>query len=264
MKAVSQQSQRDCCTCTLSVQCFRNPLRLLPAIKTKQQYSKIWSRGGTKCTPVGRQPLKKFDDPKSLHRINKGQTLKSAPQQDRQTLKKFDDPSCRIPARQLTSLKLFQNLRSLFPTPAPTLRNQSALLKHLTYPSVALHVPDVVPLPRHHERVHRHLPAQPRRKASKSVRAASCGQCFWNPVHVLSPIKTKRRYSECSGARARLRSTGMHNTLAIRLTYSLYRSIPFFNSMNFPSKISCSTCLHGIRCSLLTSDASITRKVVWG
>ena len=171
--------------------------------------------------------------------------------------------SSRIPARRLTSLKLFQNLRSLFPTPAPTLRNQSALLKHLTYPSVALHVPDVVPLPRHHERVHRHLPAQPRREASRSVRAASCGQCFWNPVHVLSPIKTKRRHSECSGARARLRSTGMHNTLVIRFTYCLYRSIPFFSSINFPSKISCSTCLHGIRCNLLTSDASITRKVVW-
>ena len=54
-----------------------------------------------------------------------------------------------------------------------------------------------------------------------------------------------------------------HNTLAIRFTYCLYRSIPFFSSINFPSKISCNTCLHGIRCNLLTSDASITRKVVW-
>lgn len=54
-----------------------------------------------------------------------------------------------------------------------------------------------------------------------------------------------------------------HNTLVIRFTYCLYRSIPFFSSINFPSKISCNTCLHGIRCNLLTSDASITRKVVW-
>ena len=30
-----------------------------------------------------------------------------------------------------------------------------------------------------------------------------------------------------------------HNTLAIRFTYCLYRSIPFFSSINFPSKISC-------------------------
>ena len=51
-----------------------------------------------------------------------------------------------------------------------------------------------------------------------------------------------------------------HNTLVIRFTYCLYRSIPFFSSINFPSKISCNTCLHGIRCNLLTSDASITRK----
>ena len=58
-------------------------------------------------------------------------------------------------------------------------------------------------------------------------------------------------------------SCGPHNTLAIRFTYCLYRSIPFFSSINFPSKISCNTCLHGIRCNLLTSDASITRKVVW-
>ena len=36
-----------------------------------------------------------------------------------------------------------------------------------------------------------------------------------------------------------------------------------FSSINFPSKISCNICLHGIRCNLLTSDASITRKVVW-
>lgn len=35
-----------------------------------------------------------------------------------------------------------------------------------------------------------------------------------------------------------------------------------FSSINFPSKISCNTCLHGIRCNLLTSDASITRNVV--
>ena len=54
-----------------------------------------------------------------------------------------------------------------------------------------------------------------------------------------------------------------HNTLVIRFTYCLYLSIPFFSSINFPSKISCNTCLHGIRCNLLTSDASITRKVVW-
>ena len=106
--------------------------------------------------------------------------------------------SCRIPARRLTSLKLFQNLRSLFPTPAPTLRNQSALLKHLTYPSVAFHVPDVIPLPGHHKRVHRHLPAQPRREVSRSVRAASSGQCFRNPLHGLPAIEIKRRHSEMS------------------------------------------------------------------
>ena len=33
-------------------------------------------------------------------------------------------------------------------------------------------------------------------------------------------------------------SCGPHNTLAIRFTYCLYRSIPFFSSINFPSKIS--------------------------
>ncbi len=59
----------------------------------------------------------------------------------------------------------------MFIPPAPTLRNQSAFLKHPTYPSIALHVPDIIPLPRHPERVHRHLPAQPRREASRSVRS---------------------------------------------------------------------------------------------
>ena len=68
--------------------------------------------------------------------------------------------------------------------------------KHLTYPSVALHVPDVIPFPRHHERVHRHLAAQPRREASWSVRATSSGQCFRNPLHVLPAIKIKRRPSQ--------------------------------------------------------------------
>ena len=53
------------------------------------------------------------------------------------------------------------------------------------------------------------------------------------------------------------------HTRVIRFTYCLYRSIPFFSSINFPSKISCNTYLHGIRCNLLTSDASITRKAVW-
>ena len=81
---------------------------------------------------------------------------------------------------------------SLSPTPAPTLRNKSVLLKHPTYPSVALYVPDVIPLPRHHERVHRHLPAQPRREAFRSVHAAACGQCFRNPLHVLPAIEIKR------------------------------------------------------------------------
>ena len=66
------------------------------------------------------------------------------------------------------------------------------------------------------------------------------------------------------GVKAEGREEGIpHNTLAIRFTYCLYRSIPFFSSINFPSKISCNTCLHGIRCNLLASDASITRKVVW-
>ena len=58
-----------------------------------------------------------------------------------------------------------------------------------------------------------------------------------------------------------------HNTMVIRFTYCLYRSIPFFSSINFPSKISCNTCLHGIRCNLLTSDAFVTRKrfsACWG
>ena len=50
-------------------------------------------------------------------------------------------------------------------------------LKHLPHFPVALHVPDVIPLPGHHKRVHRHLPAQPRREASRSVRAAACSQC---------------------------------------------------------------------------------------
>ena len=58
-------------------------------------------------------------------------------------------------------------------------------LKHLTYPSVALHVPDVIPFPGHHERVHRCLSAQPRRETSRSVRTASSGQCFRNPLHDL-------------------------------------------------------------------------------
>ena len=128
-------------------------------------------------------------------------------------------------SRFSTHLPQLRFLSPMQPTTSSLLLINFSSPQHPTYTSAALHIPDVVPLPRHHERVHRHLLAQPRREASRRVRAASCGQCFWNTVHVLSPIKTKRRHSECSGARARLRSTGMHNTLAIRLTYSLYRSM---------------------------------------
>ena len=39
----------------------------------------------------------------------------------------------------------------------------SWLLSHVNFP-VALHILNVIPPPRHHERVHRHLPAQPRAK----------------------------------------------------------------------------------------------------
>ena len=70
-------------------------------------------------------------------------------------------------------------------------------LKHLTHFPVTLHVPDVIPLPRHHERVHRHLPAQPRREASRSVRAAPRGQCFRNPLHVLPAIEINGGPARC-------------------------------------------------------------------
>lgn len=71
----------------------------------------------------------------------------------------------------------------------------SWLLSHVSFP-VALHIPNVIHPPRHHERVHRHMPAQPRREASRSVCAAACVQCFQNPLHVLPTIRIKRQYSE--------------------------------------------------------------------
>ena len=82
--------------------------------------------------------------------------------------------------------------------------------------------------------------------------------------HTASPASQTRASTPVGSATPRnFPPPGDKNkTAAILFTYSLYRSIPFFNSMNFPSKIPCNTCLHGIRCSLLTSDASITRKVV--
>lgn len=70
-------------------------------------------------------------------------------------------------------------------------------LKHLTHFPVALHVPDVIPLPWHHEREHRHLPAEPRREASRSVRAAACGQCFRNSLHVLPAIEINGGPARC-------------------------------------------------------------------
>ena len=93
-----------------------------------------------------------------------------------------------------------------------------------------------------------------RRTRSAAARTAAHAKIRTVPLTSFqSPLETKIASVSCDP----------HNTLAIRFTYCLYRSIPFFSSINFPSKISCSTCLHGIRCNLLTSDASITRKVVW-
>ena len=93
-----------------------------------------------------------------------------------------------------------------------------------------------------------------RRTRSAAARTAAHAKIRTVPlISFQSPLETKIASVSC----------GPHNTLAIRFTYCLYRSIPFFSSINFPSKISCNTCLHGIRCNLLTSDASITRKVVW-
>ena len=88
-------------------------------------------------------------------------------------------------SRFSTHLPKLRFLSPMQPTTSSSLLINFSSPQHPTYTSIALHVPDVIPLPGHHERVHRHLPAQPRLETSRSVRTASRGQCFRNPLHDL-------------------------------------------------------------------------------